>query len=97
MSLNFARGDIVDCTTVTEITCRFVGHLASPPLAQSGVAQRYTGIERLIQTVTKSPCGRFCNQRIGDGAVFAENAGGAHLIQAHQSRVTGHVSRHYGG
>jgi hypothetical protein len=36
-----------------------------------------------------------CHQGIGDGAVFTENAGRAHLVQSHQSRVTGNVSGHY--
>jgi hypothetical protein len=33
---------------------------------------------------------------ISDPAVFAECAGGAYLVEAHEPRVTSHVSRDYG-
>ena len=36
-----------------------------------------------------------CHESIGDLAVFAENAGGADLIEAHEPRVARHVSRDY--
>jgi len=37
----------------------------------------------------------FCHESISHLAVFAEGAGGAHLIEAHEPRVTRHVSGHY--
>jgi hypothetical protein len=38
-----------------------------------------------------------CHESIGDGAVFTERAGGAHLVKAHEPRVTGYISRDYCG
>ena len=35
------------------------------------------------------------HESIGNLAMFAECAGGAHLIKAHEPRVTGDVSRDY--
>ena len=35
------------------------------------------------------------DQRIGDGAVFAQDAGGAGLVEPHKSRITGHVGGQY--
>jgi hypothetical protein len=37
----------------------------------------------------------FCNEGVGNFSVLAECAGGADLIEAHQARVTGNVSRDY--
>jgi hypothetical protein len=37
----------------------------------------------------------FCHEGVGNLAVFAECAGGADLVEAHQPRVTGYVSRYY--
>ena len=34
-------------------------------------------------------------QRIGYGAVFAQDAGGADLVEPHKSRITGHVGGQY--
>jgi len=36
-----------------------------------------------------------CHESIGDLAVFAESAGGADLIEAHEPRVASHVSGDY--
>ena len=38
-----------------------------------------------------------CHESIGDRAVFAECAGGADLVEAHEPRVACDVSRDYGG
>jgi hypothetical protein len=38
----------------------------------------------------------FCHECIGDLAVFAECAGGADLVKAHEARVARHVSSDYG-
>ena len=38
----------------------------------------------------------FRHESIGDLAVFAECAGGADLVEAHEPRVARHVSRDYG-
>jgi hypothetical protein len=35
------------------------------------------------------------HEGVGNLAVFAEGAGGADLVEAHEPRVTGHVSSHY--
>src|SRR5258705_12371943 len=37
----------------------------------------------------------FGPESVGDRAVFAERAGGADLVEAHEPRVTRHVSSHY--
>ena len=37
------------------------------------------------------------HESIGDRAVFAEGAGGADLVEAHEARVACDVSRDYGG
>jgi hypothetical protein len=37
----------------------------------------------------------FCHESIGDLAVFAERAGGADLVEAHEPRVARHVSGDY--
>ena len=37
------------------------------------------------------------HESIGDRAVFAECAGGADLVEAHEPRVARDVSRDYGG
>ncbi len=34
------------------------------------------------------------HQRIGNGPVFTQGAGGADLVEAHQSRITGHIGGH---
>jgi hypothetical protein len=37
-----------------------------------------------------------CHEFVGDLAVFTESAGGADLVEAHEPRVPGHVSRDNG-
>jgi hypothetical protein len=37
----------------------------------------------------------FCHEGVGDLAVFAECAGGAYFVEAHETRVASNVSRHY--
>jgi hypothetical protein len=37
------------------------------------------------------------HESIGDLAVFAEGAGGADLVEAHEARVASDISRDYGG
>jgi hypothetical protein len=35
------------------------------------------------------------DQRIGDGAVFAQDASGADLVEPHKSRISGHIGSEY--
>jgi hypothetical protein len=39
----------------------------------------------------------FRHEGVGNFAVFAERAGGADLVEAHEARVASHVSRDYCG
>jgi hypothetical protein len=38
----------------------------------------------------------FCDEGVGNLAVFAECAGGADLVEPNEPRVAGHVSSDYG-
>jgi hypothetical protein len=48
-------------------------------------------VSRGLHEATAMPC----HERIGDLAVFSECVGGADLVEAHEPRVAGNVSRDY--
>jgi hypothetical protein len=83
----------------------------SPILRDAGIAlghhrlQRYRAFHRIDhrwklnqQAITRSfddTAAMLGDQCVGDSAMFAQDAGGANLVEAHQARIAGHVGHSY--
>ena len=69
---------------------RLHGYRAFDRIDHRGKLNQHTVAGGLDDTPTV-----FRYQRIGYSAVFAQDAGGADLVEPHQSRITGHVGGQY--